>query len=460
MGLRRRLTLATAAAVGIAILIACVVAYVAVSRELHSQVDDALARQGPGAAVFISRLPAQLGYLERRKGLGLPVPGPRQGGPGYVQFLSAAGTPVRADPQALKLPVDSQDVAVAGGTETRVLRDVRVGGNHLRLLTQHVQGGGAIQLARPLNGVDSVLARLRWILALVIAGGIALAAGLGRAVSRNLLAPIAEVAAAAAHVGETEDLGRRIEVRSGDEVGRLAARFNTMLDRLQESRADLDAAMAAERRLVADASHELRTPVTSLRTNIEVLMSGGDRLSGDERGRLLHDVRAQTEELGSLVSDLIELARGDAPGGEPEPVRLDRLAAEAVERAQLHAPKVSFQLRASELVVDGVPERLGRALNNLLDNAGRHSPEGGTVEIDVDEAGVRVRDHGEGVDPDDLPHLFDRFYRGTAARGREGTGLGLAIVRQVAEQHGGGVEAANAPGGGACFTLRLPATPC
>jgi two-component system sensor histidine kinase MprB len=226
-----------------------------------------------------------------------------------------------------------------------------------------------------------------------------------------------------------------------------------MLDRLQESR-------AAERRLVADASHELRTPVTSLRTNIEVLITAGDRLGEDERNRLLRDVRAQTEELGSLVNDLIELARGDAPGLEREPVRLDRLVEEAVERAQRHAPQVRFELSSDELIVDGVPERLGRALNNLLDSAARHSPEGGTVEVTLDEAGVRVRDHGRGVDPADLPHLFDRFYRGAGARGEDGTGLGLAIVRQVAEQHGGSVEASNADGGGACFTLHLPVAAC
>jgi two-component system sensor histidine kinase MprB len=160
-----------------------------------------------------------------------------------------------------------------------------------------------------------------------------------------------------------------------------------------------------------------------------------------------------------LVADLIELARGDEPRRESEDVRLDDLVAESVTRARRHAPGVRFEAALEPTVVEGTRERLARAVNNLLDNAARHSPPGGLVEVRVDVHGVRVRDHGTGMDPEDLPHLFDRFYRGASARGRPGSGLGLAIVRQVAEQHGGSVHAANAAGGGAEFVLELPATP-
>jgi two-component system sensor histidine kinase MprB len=173
---------------------------------------------------------------------------------------------------------------------------------------------------------------------------------------------------------------------------------------------------------------------------------------------LLVDVEEQTRELGMLVADLIELARGDEPRREREDVRLDELVSEAVSRARRHAPGIRFESVLEPSVVDGTRERLARAVNNLLDNAARHSPPGGVVEVHAGVEGVRVRDHGSGIAPDDLPHLFDRFYRGASARGRPGSGLGLAIVRQVAEQHGGSVRAGNAPGGGAEFVLSLDAS--
>jgi two-component system sensor histidine kinase MprB len=284
---------------------------------------------------------------------------------------------------------------------------------------------------------------------------VALAAGLGRMAARRVLAPLAEVAQTAEHITETEDLSSRLRVHADDEVGALATRFNAMIGRLQGSRAALDESVRAQRQLVADASHELRTPITSLRTNIEVLLAGGE-LSEEERQRLLHDVVEQTEELSALVNDLIELARGDLPAEHAEDVRLDRVVEEAVARARRNSPRITFQASLVPVIMDGVPERLGRAINNLLDNAARHSPAGATVEVIVDERGVLVRDHGSGVDPDDLPYVFDRFYRGANSRGRQGSGLGLAIVRQVALQHGGAVGVANAPDGGAIFTMRLP----
>jgi two-component system, OmpR family, sensor histidine kinase MprB len=166
------------------------------------------------------------------------------------------------------------------------------------------------------------------------------------------------------------------------------------------------------------------------------------------------DVQAQAEELGELVGDLIELARGDEPDPVREDVRLDALVSEAIERARRHAPGVAFDAVLEPAVVEGVPDRLARAVNNLLDNAARH---GRHVEVQAGPAGITVRDDGPGIEPADLPHIFDRFYRGADARGRTGSGLGLAIVRQVAEQHGGSVAAANAEGGGAEFALALPA---
>jgi two-component system, OmpR family, sensor histidine kinase MprB len=421
MPLRRRMAVATALAVGVAVVLAAVVAYVAVRTELRGQIDEQLSAQ----ARLVERAEFRLRGLGRGpRGFEGPPPDfpalpARLGGSAdYVQFVPAGRS----------------------GFE-----DTELDAEHVRILTVPLESGGALQLARSLESTDDVLARLRWVLLALVLGGIALAAALGRLAARHLVAPVVRVSDAARHIAETEDLGRRIEVTSQDEVGELAARFNAMLDTLEGS-------IAAQRQLVADASHELRTPVTSLRTNIEVLAE--NRIDGAERSRLVADVQAQAEELGALVADLIELARGDEPSPVREDVRLDALVAEAVERARRHAPGVTFSTSLEPAVVDGVPDRLARAVNNLLDNAARH---GRTVSVSAGPSGIRVRDDGGGIAPDDLPHIFDRFYRGADARGRPGTGLGLAIVRQVAEQHGGSVAAANV-GGGAEFTMRLAGT--
>jgi two-component system sensor histidine kinase MprB len=279
---------------------------------------------------------------------------------------------------------------------------------------------------------------------------------LGRLAARRVLAPLAEVAQTAQHISETEDLSSRIQVHSDDAVGQLATRFNAMIERLQRSRDALDESVRAQRQLIADASHELRTPVTSLRTNIEVLLQS-EQLSEEDRNQLLADVVGQSEELSALVGDLIELARGDIPVEAAEDVRLDRIVSESLERARRNAGgRVSFEASLEPVIVMGAPERLGRAVNNLLDNAARHSPPGGLVEVTVDPDGVQVRDHGSGVDEADLPYVFDRFFRGSNARAVQGSGLGLAIVRQVAVQLGGSVSASNAPGGGAIFAMHLP----
>ena len=450
MPLRRRVGMASAAAVAIAVVLVALVSYIVVRHQLLSQVDNALR--------------AQTNTIEHGFGIGSPFPGipASQGGPApYGELVAADGT-VYPRVGRITIPATPQIKTVADGDSGPVMTDTMVGNSHLRLIAFHIpipMGGQplAVVLARPLNNIDSVLSRMRLILVLLCLGGIALAAVLGRLAARRVLRPLGEVAATAQHISETEDLRARIHVRADDEVGQLATRFNTMLGRLESSRAALDESVQSQRQLVADASHELRTPITSLRTNIELLLAGEHELSKDERRRMLTDVVEQSEELSLLVGDLIELARGDLPIESAEAVELDQVVAESVERARRNFPEVTFEASLAPVVVDGVPERLGRAVNNLLDNAARHSPPGGAlVEIRVDSTGVTVRDHGSGIDESDLPHVFERFYRGAGARGRQGSGLGLAIVRQVAEQHGGSVSAGNAPDGGATFTLRLP----
>ena len=458
MTLRRRIALAGAAAALVAVVLACGAAWIAVRAELHGQIDDQLRTQGAALERFGERLerasPEMRPPMVRAGDLS-----PEEGGPlAYAQALTPAGrVRERFSVGSFRLPVDATDRAVASGARGAVLRDVGEGDRRLRLLTVPVAGFGAVQLGRPLEPTDRVLARLRLVLAGVVLGGVLLAALLGRAATRRVTAPLRDVADAAGHIATTEDLGRRIAVTSEDEVGRLARRFNLMLDRLEASREALAGSVAAQRQLVADASHELRTPVTSLRTNLEVLLLDGAGLDDASRRQLTTDLLAQTEELGALVTDVIELARGDAVPAELEDVRLDAIVVDAVERARRHHRSVTFEVTAEPAVLDGAADRLGRAIGNLLSNAAKHAPPGSVVEVAAGAGGVTVRDHGPGVAEEDLPHLFDRFYRGATSRALPGTGLGLAIVRQVAEAHGGSVRAESAPGGGARFTLELPA---
>jgi two-component system, OmpR family, sensor histidine kinase MprB len=310
-------------------------------------------------------------------------------------------------------------------------------------------------LGRSLAEVDRTLQRLRLILALVALGGVALAVVLGRIVARTAVAPVHRLREATEHVAATRDLGRRIAVADDDdELSRLARSFNAMLDSLERSTRALEASTAAQRQLVADASHELRTPVTTLRTDIEVLRSR--ELPAAERERVLDEIEGQIDELTVLMTDLIDLARGDEREADSEDLRLDTLVAEAVDRARRHAPGLVFETDLAPTVVAAVPDRLDRAVSNLLDNAIKWSPDGGPVEIRVADGEVTVRDHGPGIAAADLPHVFDRFYRGTDARDRPGSGLGLAIVRQVAEAHGGSVAAEPGSGGGTSLRLRLP----
>ena len=251
-------------------------------------------------------------------------------------------------------------------------------------------------------------------LALLVVAGTAFAAAMTRLLARPVIRPISELASAAEHIEATGDLGRRIGARGEDEVGRMAQRFDAMLDRVQASQ-------AAQRRLVADASHELRTPVTSLRTNMEVLLAGAELEEGERRA-LLRDMVGQSEELSGLVGDLIELARGDDGDPPIEDVALHELVADAVTRAGRHAGAVRFDTELAPCVIAGVPDRLGRAVNNVLDNAAAHSPPGGVVEVRLRDGLLEVRDHGPGAPEDELGQLFDRFFRGADGRRRAGLG--------------------------------------
>jgi two-component system sensor histidine kinase MprB len=441
MSFRRRLALCCAAAVAVAVLGGSALAYVIVRGTLRGEVDDSLRKQvarvatdGPTLTVMGSaaaRPPTQLLTGEAQV---------------FTQRVEKGNTAV---PQI----ADAKEAQeVANGSRAPFFADRTLNGVHVRVYTASIGPGNVIQTARSLTEVDAALGKLRMGLAVLALGGIALAVLLSRLATRTAVRPVAELTATAEHVASTRDLSQRIEARGDDEVSRLARAFNTMLEALQRSQ-------GAQRRLVADASHELRTPLTSLRTNMEVLARGGPP-EPEDRDRLRRDVIVQIEELTELVGDLVELARDEEPDPPPaEDVSFDALVAGAIERARRHAPHVTFEAELEPTLVRGIPARLDRAVANLLDNAAKYSPPRAAVEVRLRDGELTVRDHGPGIPEQERTLVFERFYRADEARGRPGSGLGLAIVRQVAESHGGTVEAEAARGGGALLRMRLSGIP-
>jgi len=438
---RRRLTLLVACAVAAAVGLASVLAYLTHRAELRSEVDHSLSDRAAELRTFAAQ-----GFPEQAR-LGPPPTRPGQL-ESYVTVVRADGSRHTRGARAA-LPEPPAARAVRLHRARRATFETRLHGDHVRVLVVPLPHGDSLEVGRSLSEVDHVLSRLRLILAAIVLAGIALAGFLGRLVADRALGPVRRLSQATDYVTRTRDLAPRLDVRGRDELNRLAANFNAMLDALEGS-------MRAQRRLVADASHELRTPITSVRTNIEILRDRGAELDPARRAELLDRALAQVEELSALMTDLIELARGDDAPADLEPLRLDELVARAVERAERHAPGAEFVVELEPAMVDGDAPRLARAVNNLLDNAVRWNAPGRPVEIALRGGTLTVRDHGPGIDPADREHVFDRFYRGAAARPHPGSGLGLAIVRQVAEAHGGDVAARAPEGGGTAMMLSLP----
>jgi two-component system sensor histidine kinase MprB len=454
MTLRRRFTLAVAGAVAAVALAITAVAFIVVRADLQNQVKHELRQQAAVverlARHYHGHIPA--GWVPRDSG-GFGASS------AYAQVVTARGAVSAPGGDRGLLPGTAAAAQVAAGQRGSYYTEATINGVHAMVLTTPVAPGLAVQLAVPLSAVDQELGGIGATLALLSAAGVGLAALAGWGVARAGLAPVGRLAAVAEQVTATGDPGRRVEVHRADELGRLAASFNTMLGALQQS-------LIAQRQLVSDASHELRTPLTSLRINSE-LLAAEPGLPEAERQEILDRVVAQVAELGQLVAGVTELARGDelpgedlAQGEEPEAAPGDADFAEVVEAALAGArrdwPRTVFTADLEPCLVRGHAERLRTAVRNLLDNAAKFGPPGGPVEVRLDAGELTVRDHGPGIPPGDLPRVFDRFYRATTARAVPGSGLGLSIVRQVAVGYGGTVQAESAAGGGTLLRFRLP----
>jgi two-component system sensor histidine kinase MprB len=464
VSLRTRLTLAGSGAVFIALAIASLVIYVEVRSKLHDQIDVSLIQSAEGvAAKWVKgsgslRLPsAKAGSTGKRPAGTVRGSGNQRSSnaalsfhkdaSGFQQLIPSLGAVTNGGLSGF-VPLVGRDRSVASGLSPPYFRDVRFAGAAMRLYTMRLPSAsdGLVRTIRPLTEANSTIARVRWLLLGLTLGG-ALAAGLlGWLAANAVLRPVRALAGAVREVSATRDLNRRIPVSGRDELASLAADFNAMLAALDESQ-------QAQQQLIADASHELRTPLTAHRANIELLARPD--LPVDRRQRVLGAAVRAVEELSSLVGDLIQAAREGRSVDAREPLALDELVAAAVERAQHGGSGLRFESRLEPYRVVAARSRLERALDNVLDNAVKWSPPGGTVEIRLVDGTLTVRDHGPGIAEADLPHVFDRFYRAAAARALPGSGLGLAIVKQTVDDHGGSVTIANADGGGALLALRF-----
>lgn len=461
MSLRARLTLAVVLTVLVAgIAIAASGAWAA-RHELYGQAESTLrteaqrlANRPPFARARLVEAYARPDIRPNQRPGGGPF-GP--GGPGpeppvlpqdrSIQDLDRTGRVVAAA-GPFTVPVTDVDrrVAATGGSVTRT---TRVDGTPLLVVTTAARQGGAVQFARDLTELDATVARLRTIAILICVAGVAIAALIGLLVTRRALRPVEDLAAdVTRRADDPEDLEPLGLPARDDEVGRLAAGYDALLAALAASREQ-------QRALVADASHELRTPITSLRTAVELLDRAPD-LPEATRRELVANAVAELAELTHLVEEIVDLAAGSSTDAPFEPCALDDVVARVVARTQRRTPS-TITLVATPCTVSGRSARLERAIGNLLDNARKWSPPDAPIEVRVDAGRVSVRDHGPGVPPEERSRVFGRFARGAAVEGVPGSGLGLAIVADVAREHGGRAWIdAPADGEGTLAVLEIP----
>ncbi|MDX6485779.1 MAG: two-component system, OmpR family, sensor histidine kinase MprB [Gaiellaceae bacterium] len=453
MTFRLRLAIAAALAVALTVAVASAIVYVVMRDQLQKSADQQLLQQ-------YEQVSHDGHLLERAFRDPGPLGEPRRGPSPtalYMQAVRDDGRTQLTSNESAKVPVNDATLAVAAGKRETQFTTATVDGKPSRIYTVYLgqfkqsdghSHGVALQFVRPIGDISHTLNRLRLILLLVAAGGIAAGAAGGALVSSAALVPVRRLTGAAERIAQTGDPSERVPEKQGpvDDLSRLGTAFNTMLAALEES-------IETQRRFVADASHELRTPLTSLQTNIEVIKDA-ERLTPDQRARLFDDLEREAHEMRDLITSLLELARGDA-NVEHTTVQLDEIVDNAVERARSRFGNVHFNAHIEPTTIEGIPARLERAVWNLIENAGKWTSAGSSVDVTLSGGELRVRDHGPGIAAEDKPHVFDRFYRATTARSQPGSGLGLAIVQDVADEHGGTVSAEDAPGGGALLRLRL-----
>ena len=417
--------MATAVLAGV--LLSSATIYIVVRHDLYHRVDAALRREDDlilqhGISEIIKPRKATLARLSE-----LPT---------LVQLVNSKGDVIASQNASVHLPVTSlaRQVAEGNGRISASFDDLTISGIPVRMLAAPYGNGQAIEAIKPVGSIQNELDRLLVVLVVVSSAGVLFALLLGLLVAGAALRPIRRLTRAVEKVKKTGDLHERIEVGKQDEIGRLAGALNSMLG-------VLEATQRAQRQLVADASHELRTPLAGLRTNVEVLAEN-EPLPSATRDQLVDDIRLQFDDLTSLISDLVDLAREDegARSGESyEIVYLDDIVMTCVNRLKLAYPGILMESNVEVTPLMGSRARLERAAFNILDNAAKWSPAGRPIQVNLAGNKLSVRDSGPGMSPRDIEHAFDRFYRGQASRQVPGFGLGLAIAHRIVESHGGSI---------------------
>jgi two-component system, OmpR family, sensor histidine kinase MprB len=448
MSLRLRLTLVVAVTFALVVVGCTYAAHVSASSRLRAETDQfLLQRSARFEHAKSGQFPENGGDGDEGGGAG----GPALAEPDAVtQIIDANGRVQSSIKGQPALPIDAHDRQLAQHGGDRHFQDVTVKDVPYRVLTVALPGGGAAQIARNIKGDKDVLATLDTRLLLIALAGTIVAASLAWAIARRTVRPIEELTQTATYVAETQDLANPIQIDRRDELGRLASSFNTMLEALQTSREQ-------QKRLVLDASHELRTPLTALRTNIDLLRRARS-FDDTQRAELLTETDLELRELTDLVGELVELAT-DTRSEEPvQHIELAELVDRVVARHRRRTGREITVDVNEPAAVDGRVALLERAVSNLVDNALKFSPRDTPIEVVVDGSRVEILDRGTGIAPDDLPRVFDRFYRATTARTAPGSGLGLAIVEQIAQLHDGVITLSPRLGGGTTARLELPTT--
>ena len=448
MPLGRRLAFLSVASLVLLLVAVGLTAYLTTRWSLYNDLDQDLTSIGQSLTSTVAQDPSTLGGISAEAAdmasvtvLVVSADGVVTGIPGVSTILTAGPTELAV--ARTQEPSDPHTVVTGSGVRFRVVSTpFKVGEQHYALV-----------VARPLAPTESTLNQLAWVLATVGLVGVGAIAMGGRWVSRQALSPIRQLSRAVATITETEDL-TPIPTSGSDDLGNLTESFNTMLNSLATSR-------ERQKRLIADAGHELRTPLTSMRTNVELLVADESRhmLPEGARAEILHDIAAQLGEFTSLVADLVQLSREDRSAAEPVPMDFAEVVRSAIVRARRRGPNLNFDVELTPLYLEGEPDTLERAVTNLLDNAVKFSPPGATVRVQLEGGVLRVADQGPGIAEEDLPRVFDRFFRSDRARNTPGTGLGLSIVAHTVHAHGGWVRAGRSAEGGAEFTLSLPGSP-
>ncbi|NOU99950.1 sensor histidine kinase [Paenibacillus planticolens] len=483
MSLRLRLTLWYSGVLALTMLLFGIVLYFFLNYFLYDQIRQDLRREAGNTSLRI-----QKSFALSQKGLVVELELENRDFYSTNTFLQLYNVKLKSYNRSanlqfynVSLPIEKPSIDKLMVDDSGFFQKAKVLGQDFLIYYQGIydqtsQLIGVLQAAVPIGSYEKTAVTLRYTLMVWALLTIIVAASLGWFLSRKALQPIERVIDAANQIGSGDDLEKRIEYQGPlDEIGRLTQTINGMLSRIQITYLELDEAYRAQRRFVSDASHELRTPLTTIRGNVDLLEKMWKKTSGTELAtpeqmqmslEAMHDIAGEAQRMSRLVNDLLALARADAGViMEKSPVEMLPLVQEVVRRAQLLDHTADWQVGDLQVldhaIVQGNRDYLQQLLFIFIENAFKYTPNG-NVSLHVSRTdtfiGIQIADTGIGMDKEEIPHIFDRFYRADLSRGlTAGTGLGLSIAKWIIDEHGGSVEVTTRKDEGSTFMIWLPA---